>query len=61
MNKLTRILQSTILISICLFIFMGQKQAMSQQSVLKDYNIVWTEQSKNASESMPLVGGDIGL
>jgi hypothetical protein len=26
-----------------------------------DYNIVWTTQSKNASESMPCGGGDIGL
>jgi len=27
---------------------------------LDQYNIVWSEQSKNSSESMPLVGGDIG-
>jgi hypothetical protein len=26
-----------------------------------NYNIVWTTQSKNASESMPCGGGDIGL
>jgi hypothetical protein len=25
------------------------------------YNIIWTTQSKNASESMPCGGGDIGL
>ena len=25
------------------------------------YNVVWTTQSKNSSESMPLGGGDIGL
>ncbi len=30
------------------------------QSVLNDYNIVWESQSKNSSESMPLVGGDMG-
>jgi len=29
-------------------------------SIPEDYNINWTTQSKNASESMPLVGGDIG-
>lgn len=29
------------------------------KSLLKDYNIVWDSQSKNASESMPLVGGDL--
>ena len=60
MYKLTKILLLTILTSICLFVFAGQKQVMSQHSVLMGYNIVWTEQSKNASESMPLVGGDIG-
>ncbi|MDO3695287.1 DUF5703 domain-containing protein [Wenyingzhuangia sp. chi5] len=27
---------------------------------LNDYNQIWTSQSKNASESMPLGGGDIG-
>ena len=30
------------------------------KSVLDDYNILWSTQSENASESMPLVGGDIG-
>jgi len=29
-------------------------------SVLSDYNVVWTSQSENSSESIPLVGGDIG-
>lgn len=41
-------------------LFVSQKQAISQHTQLKAYNIIWTEQSKNASESMPLVGGDIG-
>ncbi len=45
---------------ICLFVLIGAKQATSQSSSLDGYNVVWTEQSKNASESMPLVGGDIG-
>jgi len=27
---------------------------------LNAYNVVWSDQSKNASESMPLVGGDMG-
>ena len=26
-----------------------------------NYNIIWTTQSKNASESMPCGGGDIGM
>lgn len=30
------------------------------KSTFNDYNVVWNTQSKNASESMPLVGGDIG-
>src|SRR5680860_761110 len=30
------------------------------KSTFDDYNIIWDTQSKNASESMPLVGGDIG-
>ena len=30
------------------------------KSAFDDYNIIWESQSKNASESMPLVGGDIG-
>lgn len=49
-----------VLLLICLFVFFGQKQAKSQHPDLKPYNIVWTEQSVDASESMPLVGGDIG-
>jgi hypothetical protein len=37
-----------------------QRQAEFQSSPLDSYNILWTEQSKDASESMPLAGGDIG-
>lgn len=33
----------------------------AQTPVLEDYHPVWTEQSKNASGSMPLGGGDIGM
>ena len=28
---------------------------------MEGYNVVWTSQSKNSSESMPVAGGDIGL
>lgn len=28
---------------------------------LEDYNVIWTSQSRNSSESMPCGGGDIGL
>ncbi|MEO8237346.1 MAG: DUF5703 domain-containing protein [Flavobacterium sp.] len=33
----------------------------AQIPVLTDYNQIWTTQSANSSESMPLGGGDIGL
>ena len=46
------------LISVSIFIIHGK--ADCQHPGLNDYNIVWTEQSEDASESMPLVGGDIG-
>lgn len=35
--------------------------AKAQIPVLENYNQVWNTQSNNASESMPLGGGDIGL
>src|SRR5437879_2432548 len=28
---------------------------------IEDYNVIWTTQSRNSSESMPCGGGDIGL
>ncbi len=34
---------------------------LTAQPVTDQYNIVWTTQSKNSSESMPCGGGDIGL
>lgn len=33
----------------------------AQPKELDDYNIRWTSQSKNSSESMPVGGGDVGL
>ncbi|MFZ0595799.1 MAG: DUF5703 domain-containing protein, partial [Flavobacterium sp.] len=35
--------------------------AKAQIPVLENYNPIWNTQSKNASESMPMGGGDIGL
>ncbi len=35
-------------------------QAFAQSSKMEDYDIVWDRQSVNASESMPLGGGDVG-
>ena len=36
-------------------------QAPAQNPADDHYNIVWTTQSKNSSESMPCGGGDIGM
>lgn len=33
----------------------------AQENELDKYNVVWTSQSKNSSESMPCGGGDVGL
>jgi hypothetical protein len=44
---------------ICLFFLLAIAEIKAQAK--KDYNIVWTTQSQNASESMPCGGGDIGM
>ena len=50
----------SVLLLICLIVLPGPEQVKGQPPGLNDYNIVWSEQSENSSESMPLVGGDIG-
>ena len=45
---------------ILLFVFVCQCRVDNQHPSMESNHIVWTEQSKDASESMPLVGGDIG-
>lgn len=47
-----------ILILFFLFVTLCLK---AQIPVLENYNQIWTTQSKNSSESMPLGGGDIGM
>lgn len=42
-------------------LWLNEKYAFSQTVDLKPYNVVWTTQSQNSSESMPCGGGDIGL
>lgn len=44
----------------CIFVIFGTKLLNAQPNLFEDYNIIWTAQSKNSSESMPLGGGDIG-
>lgn len=45
-----------------IFLLIGLSKLFSQspRTLPDSYNIVWHEQSKNSSESMPLGGGDIG-
>ncbi|HEY6505335.1 MAG TPA: DUF5703 domain-containing protein [Chitinophagaceae bacterium] len=45
----------------CLIASFIGTQLAAQQKENNDYNIVWTTQSKNSSESMPCGGGDIGM
>ena len=44
---------------ILLIVLLGLNPAKSQPKDMEDYNIIWSEQSNNSSESMPLVGGDM--
>lgn len=48
-------------ISLLAFITLISVCASAQVTSLDSYNISWKSQSKNASESMPCGGGDIGL
>lgn len=43
------------------FILLGNCFKNFAQMTIDNYNITWTSQSKNSSESMPCGGGDIGL
>lgn len=47
--------------TIILFFLFVALSSKAQISVLENYNQIWTTQSDNSSESMPLGGGDIGL
>jgi hypothetical protein len=42
------------------FLFFGYQTIKAQIPSLSSYNIIWTSQSKNSSESMPVGGHDIG-
>ena len=46
----------------CVFLFvLTSKFLFAQDQQIRQYNPVWTAQSKNSGESMPTGGGDIGL
>nr|WP_288809018.1 DUF5703 domain-containing protein [uncultured Sphingobacterium sp.] len=49
------------IIGILLLIIAFLSPVGAQEFNWKDYNVSWTTQSKNSSESMPVGGGDIGL
>lgn len=49
---------TTSLVLLLLLVF--QEQVYCQPVIPDSYNIVWTEQSNNSGESMPLTGGDMG-
>ncbi len=45
---------------VCLILWLGGK-AFAQADHMQEYRLEWTSPSKNASESMPVGGGDIGV
>ena len=48
--------------AIILLVLMTMEQSgQAHEGNLDDYNPCWTTQSRDASESMPCGGGDIGL
>lgn len=49
-----------ILIPVLYFVVNSYGQAQTPDDWIDQYNITWTSQSKNSSESMPVGGGDIG-
>lgn len=48
-------------LTVIAFLVITVLQISGQIPALEQYNVVWTSQSKNSSESMPCGGGDIGL
>lgn len=48
-------------IQVFYIVFLITLFSKAQTPVLENYNQVWTTQSQNSSESMPLGGGDIGM
>lgn len=52
LNKITTALIFLLVVSIA---------TIAQTNTIDQYNVIWKTQSKNASESMPCGGGDIGL
>src|SRR5690349_15897941 len=48
-------------LSYLLLLLLSCLQLTAQLPAIDEYDIVWTSQSKNSSESMPCGGGDIGM
>ena len=53
--------RNTIYFLLLNFLLAISFQCYTQLTKLDNYNVVWTSQSQNSSESMPCGGGDIGL
>lgn len=56
LRKTATIVLATVLLSSLSFSALA-----TESSLLDNYNVVWSEQSKQSSESMPVGGGDTGL
>ena len=53
--------RTTLIILLACSMMFISKWILAQSMNLESYNVVWTTQSQNSSESMPCGGGDIGL
>ena len=49
-----------IILSSLFLLFQSSCKKTEQESKFDQYNVIWDSPAKNSSESMPLVGGDIG-
>jgi len=52
---------ATILLILTGLSLPGHLCLAASSELLDSYNVVWTKQSQNSSESMPVGGGDVGL
>jgi hypothetical protein len=54
-------MKAVLILAIVSLPFFSASKAYAQATVFSKYNVIWTSQSNNSSESMPCGGGDIGL
>jgi len=58
---LKRLIVLCALVASCAFCHAAEPVKWGALAWLEPYNVVWTSQSKNSGESMPISVGDIGL